>query len=216
MAAAIRRWRLVAGLSAAALLMGTVLIARSTATSSPTAHLSRAPSWTAEKHALISELAVLRRPQRKSDLDPALLDGPAFGRTPADTSLMRRATSASGQHVFLVPVRHPGSPGRGGSGLMVFGIGGGSCCVTASEIRSGDAWSTGGRPNRVLMVLPDGVARVTLTLRSGPDPRHPPKVAGKVSDNVIVLRVPFAVETLSGDPITWYGPSGRATQRRIP
>jgi hypothetical protein len=193
-----------------------VLVARSTATPSTTDHSPRAPSWTDEKRALIRELAILRRPQRKSDLDLALLNRPALGTIPADTSLMRRATSASGQHVFLVPVRHRGAGGRGGSGLMVFGIGGGGCCVTASEIRSGGAWSTSGPPNRVLLVLPDGVARVTLTLRTGPDPHHPPKVAGKVRDNIIVLRVPFAVETLSGDPIRWYGPTGRAITHQIP
>ena len=75
---------------------------------------------------------------------------------------------------------------------------------------------TSGLPDRVLLVVPDGVIRVSLTLRTGPDPGHPPRIAGKVHDNVIVLRVPFAAETLSGDPITWYGPTGRVTRHVMP
>jgi hypothetical protein len=129
---------------------------------------------------------------------------------------MRRATSASGQHVFLVPVRHRGPTGRGDSGLLAAGIGGTACCTTASDIRKGGGWSSSGPPNQVLLVVPDGVTRVSLTLRTGPAPHHPPKVGGKVRDNVIVLRVPFAVETLSGDPITWYGPTGRVTKLVMP
>ncbi len=93
------------------------------------------------------------------------------------------------------------------------GIGGAACCASAAEIRAQGTWTTSGPPNRVLMVVPDGVARIRLTLRTGPDPHHPPAVAGKVHDNVIVMRLPFAAETLSGDPVTWYGPTGRVVKR---
>jgi hypothetical protein len=99
--------------------------------------------------------------------------------------------------------------GDGVSGLMVFGIGGGGCCATAANIRDRGTWSSSGPPNQLLFVVPDGVSRVSVELRTGPDPRNPPTVDGKVQDNVIVLRTPFAVETLSGDAITWYGATGR-------
>jgi hypothetical protein len=57
------------------------------------------------------------------------------------------------------------------------------------------------------------VVRLRVTLRTGTDPRNPPTVSGKVQDNVIVLRTPFAVETLSGDSITWYGATGHVVKR---
>jgi len=37
-------------------------------------------------------------------------------------------------------------------------------------------------------------------------------VPEKVRDNVVVLEVPFAVETLSGDAVTWYGPTGQVVK----
>jgi hypothetical protein len=74
---------------------------------------------------------------------------------------------------------------------------------------------TSGPPNRVLFVVPDGVAKLSLTLRTGPDGKNPPTVSGKVRDNVIVLRTPFAAETLSGDPITWYGHTGHVIKHFV-
>jgi hypothetical protein len=36
-----------------------------------------------------------------------------------------------------------------------------------------------------------------------------------VRDNAIVLAIPFAAETLSGDPVTWYGPTGRVLKQFV-
>jgi hypothetical protein len=128
-------------------------------------------------------------------------------------SLMRRASSASGQHVYLVPVQPTHRHLVGHAGLAVFGIGGGGCCITAPDVESGKSFSSSGPPNRVLFVIPDGVARVKLTLKTGPDPQNPPRVSAKVHDNVVVFSTPFAVETLSGDPMSWYGSTGHLIKR---
>src|SRR6185437_4620777 len=42
-------------------------------------------------------------------------------------------------------------------------------------------------PNRLLLIVPDGVARLRVTLRTGPERSHPPGVSGRVRDNAIVL-----------------------------
>lgn len=200
-----------------AAVVALTLIGTSMAQASVSARHARrpTPAWSASTRALVGELAILRRPQRASDLDSALLHGPLLLRADPVTSLMRRATSASGQHVYLVPVQPAGSGSRN-AGLAVFGIGGGSCCGTAASIQSGGAFSSSGPPNRVLLVVPDGVARVKVTLRTGPDQRKPPRVSAKVRDNVVVFRAPFAVETLSGDPMSWYGPTGHLIKQLQP
>jgi hypothetical protein len=173
-------------------------------------------SWSASTRALVRELAILRRPQRKSDRNRALLSGPSLSNANPVMSLMRRATSASGQHVYLVPVQLTHGHLVGHAGLAVFGIGGGGCCITAPEIESGKTFSSSGPPNRVLFVVPDGVAQVKLTLKTGPDPQNPPRVSAKVHDNVVVFNTPFAVETVSGDPMSWYGSTGHLIKRPHP
>jgi hypothetical protein len=204
------RW---GALAIAVALVGSLLVvAVSTGTRAAT-HGRRQVSWPVEKRALLGELAILRRPQRKGDVTPTLVNGllRTFGaRDTFDRALIRRATAASGAQVFLVPVKRAAA---GGSGLLVAGAGGGGCCASATTIRHGKAWMTSGPPNRVLLIVPDGVARVRLTLRTGPDRTHPPTVSGPVHDNVIVLEIPFAAETLSDDPMTWYGPDGRVVKR---
>jgi hypothetical protein len=117
--------------------------------------------------------------------------------------------------VFLIPVTHSRAAGSGSPGLLVAGGGGAGCCATAAVIREQGTWMTSGPPNRLLMIVPDGVARVTVTLRTGPDPSHPPTVSGRVADNAVSLGLPFAAETLSGDPITWFGPTGHVVKRFV-
>ena len=87
--------------------------------------------------------------------------------------------------------------------------------MTAALIHQKGTWMTGGPPSRVLFLVPDGVARLSLTLRTGPDSKNPPTVSGEVRDNVIVLRTPFAADTISGDRITWYGHTGRVIKQFV-
>jgi hypothetical protein len=204
------RW----GAATAAIALVGVLVVVAASAGEPGASRSRPRTqpWPIERRALLGELAVLRRPQRKSDLDPRFLTGPlrTFGTTNKFArTLIRRATTASGQHVFLIPVEHSHVAGPGSPGLLIIGGGGGGCCSSAATVRDGQAWLTSGPPDQVLFIVPDGVARLSLTLRTGPDRSHPPSVSGRARDNAIVLRVPFAAETLSGDPVTWYGTNGR-------
>lgn len=176
-----------------------------------------AQTWPVEKRALMNELAILRRPQRKSDLDRAVLNNGLMGRVMVDKALIRRATTWSGQHVFLIPVERRTTVMTSRSpGLMIFGIGGGGCCSTAAAIRDTGTWMTfGPSPSELLFEVPDGVARLSVTLRTGPDHQTQPAVSGKVRDNVIALRLPFLAETVSGDPITWYGAGGQVIKHFV-
>jgi hypothetical protein len=197
-----------------------VLVIVATSAGKPTASQSRhrTQPWPIEKRALLSELAILRRPQRKSDLNSVTLKRALrpFGTgDKLDMALIRRATTGSGQHVFLIPVEHSPNAGPGSPGLLILGIGGDGCCASAATIRDGQVWSTSGPPNQVLLIVPDGVARLRLTLRTGPERSHPPGVSGRVRDNATVLPIPFAAETLSGDPVTWYGPTGRVLKHFV-
>jgi hypothetical protein len=173
-------------------------------------------SWSASTRALVRELAILRRPQRKGDRNRALLRGPSLSSANPVMSLMRRATSASGQQVYVVPVQPTHGHLVGHAGLAVFGIGGGGCCITALDIESGQTFSSSGPPNRVLFVVPDGAAQVKLTLKTRSDPQNPPHVSAKVHDNVVVFSTPFAVETVSGDVMSWYGSTGHLIKHLHP
>jgi hypothetical protein len=203
----------------AVVLVGVLVMVATSAghsTVSRSRHLTR--PWRIEKRALLGELAILRRPQRSSDLDSTVLKHAlrpfGYGKT-LDRALIRRATTASGQHVFLIPVEHSSNVGPGSPGLLIVGAGGAGCCASAGRIAAGQAWTTSGPPNRLLLIVPDGVARLRVTLRTGPERSHPPAVSGRVRDNAIVLAIPFAAETLSGDPVTWYGPTGRVLKQFV-
>jgi hypothetical protein len=149
--------------------------------------------------------------------------GPGCGRATGDAAGLRRPRDRESDCRDHCTVEHAGDDLLGvqlvvadhcsNSGLMVFGIGGGGCCATAANIRERGTWSSSGSPNQLLFVVPDGVSRLRVTLRTGPNPRNPPTVDGKMQDNVIVLRTPFVVETLSGDSTTWYGATGRIVKR---
>jgi hypothetical protein len=195
----------------AALALGAVLVSSSSAQRTHRGLVAPRP-WSVEKRALLQELAILRRPQKPSDLDATVLNGPIVRSVKYDRALVRRARTVSGEPVFLIPVEREAQTPRS-PGLFISGIGGAGCCATAAAIREQGSWLTSGPPNRMLIVVPDGVAKVSVTLRAGPDRHHPPTVTGKVRDNVIMLEIPFAAETLSGDSVTWYGRTGHVVKR---
>jgi len=187
---------------------------------SPT-HAASLPS---SKASLVGILGVLRRPQTPADRDlgPVRLTLEHFvqphpGSGAAVISGLRLATVTPwGAKVFLVPVRSPRQPSARATGSSESkGLGlawlspGAGCCSTAAGIVAGQAWMSGGSGslNYVLVIVPDGVARVTLALA------HP--VTAAVHGNVAALKVPQPVENLGIHKMTWYGPSG-AIVRRFP
>jgi hypothetical protein len=180
---------------------------------------------------VIGILGVLRRPASAADrLRGARLR--SIERLVAGTPRVARARLATvtpwGAKVFLVPVGPPtassiarlpkllrgSAPLRqrlaswhGGLRLMVLASGL-ACCATARAIEGGGDWSTGGSGslNWVVLVVPDGVARVTVPLPGG-------TVAAGVQGNVAAFEVPRGVENLSAYPMTWYGSSGAILRR---
>jgi hypothetical protein len=135
-------------------------------------------------------------------------------------SLVRAAgVTVGGQKVVLVPVRPPvgelwptSGPAKGGSTGTRLALlsGGGGCCSTPAEIEAGQAWSSFGSAagNYIVLVVPDGVARVTIGLAR--------PVTSAVHDNVAAFSVPRPVENLGVYPMTWLGPSGKVLKRFAP
>jgi hypothetical protein len=157
------------------------------------------PEWSVDTHQLVRELAVLRRPQRASDLNASLLRD-ANIRVRWIGALMRRVRVA-GRDVYLVPAQRSVL----GPGLAVFWPSGMACCVSAKTLAEGGAFVNHGRPLWLLGVVPDGVARVTIRA-------HGRTFSARVSDNTVDLRSRF----VNGrQAMTWYGPRG-AVLKRLP
>jgi hypothetical protein len=166
---------------------------------------------------LVGILGVLRRPQTPADRDlgpslTAVVHHSLVGK-PVESLVRVAGVTPDGQRVVLVPMqpRHgswpprPSGP-RTGLRLGLF-AGGGGCCLTPAAIEDGQAWDSAGGSsgNYVVIVVPDGVARVRVAFS------HP--VTAPVHDNVAVFSVPKAVENLNIYPMTWFGPSGAVVKR---
>ena len=90
-------------------------------------------------------------------------------------------------------------------GIVVLGKGG-SCCESVASIEAGAAaLQSGPSPNTVVLLVPDGVAKVTLQLN--------PPVTATVRDNVAAFVVRQHVENLSLGKMIWYGPTGVIVKR---
>jgi hypothetical protein len=188
---------------------------------------------------VVGIVAVLRRPQARSDLDRRVLEqislasgsrARAWWGTPV-RSLIRLATVTPwGDKVFLVAFRPPSrasfervlarlgfSPAvrrrdlkrlawRGYAvGMVVLGEGG-SCCDSVASIEAGAAaFESGPSPNTVVLVVPDGVAKVTVQLH--------PLVRAIVRNNIAAFVVQQPVENLSLGKMVWYGPTGAIVKR---
>jgi hypothetical protein len=225
---AVAQWRrgpvwasrmLTAGLAAVAVAIGVgamlVLHHRTTARP-PVAHRT-SPS---AARGLVGILGVLRRPQTAADRDlgSGLTRGSLSLRAAVPVmSLVRAANATVGGHkVVLVPVR-PGvgklwpTPRPSGDGMrLALFSGGGGCCLTPAQIEAGQAWSSfgSGSRNYVVMVVPDGVVRVTIGLAR--------PLTAAVHDNVAAFTVPMPVENLGGYRMTWYGPPGEVVKQFAP
>jgi hypothetical protein len=168
---------------------------------------------------LVHILGVLRRPQRPADRDAALLRGLAGGYRPV-LSLMRLAETTSWrQKIFLVPFT-PQHAQTGllqtSSGLAVATAAGGACCSPADEVQRGEVYFSGYKPNFLVLVVPDHVARIAITLRTGPRSHRPPVIVATVHHNVAAFLTPFNVRTVMGDTLKWYASSGRLLKRLRP
>ena len=182
------------------------LVLLSGAGSSPTTS-STSP---AARPGLKAILGVLRTPATVSDrhlggalaqLERALRGRDTFHRREARVA----AGAAGAPRIVLVPV----TPAGGGPlQLATAGGGGSDCCLTAGSIERGAATSTWGGAdtgNYGMIIVPDGVARVTVRIGR--------TLTAVVHDNVAVLRLPGPVENLGVYPMTWVGRSGAIIRR---
>ena len=174
----------------------------------------RSPAENPKVRALVRILAVFRRPQTATDRRPELFAGSSgAGLTPV-RSLQRLAVTTSwGAKVYLVPLvktsAHglPLNPARGGLGMSINGRGGG-CCDTANQVSAGRSYGNSVHPRGLIMVVPDGVARVSVALAARAGQSAPPVVTGAVRSNVAALWLKYDIMAGAGDLITWYSASG--------
>jgi hypothetical protein len=201
------------------------------------------------RQALVDILGVLRRPQTAADRDSRTLTrnlkaiDQALEVTP-DYPLIRRAsTTPWGSAVFLVPVKPlppagpapPGStayaplPRRGYEGLMEVDGSGAGGDVPASQIESGHFLGTSGAgrsfaggstQTRLVLVVPDGVAKVAFVLPRQDDHNDPGArvyrrsltVTAPVHGNVAAIQV--SRECCDGQPpMIWYAANGHVVKR---
>ncbi|MEO6857336.1 MAG: hypothetical protein ABI323_01935 [Solirubrobacteraceae bacterium] len=188
---------------------------------------------------LINILGVLRRPQTTADRDPELLsrlDRPwvALLGSPILSSVRLASTTPWGDKVFLVLLRpltrqsiatlptglRPIAMRRladeyHGDTLGLFDSTGGTCCSRPAEINAGSDWMTSGPGlNTLILVVPDGVAKVTVLSSLKPASKHPGRETAVVHDNVAAFLPPYAVENLGVNRIIWRAPNGRVIKRR--
>jgi hypothetical protein len=230
--------RFLAGLAVAAAIaigIGAIVLlhAHPRASGPPAATMQTRPS---PPPGLTGILAVLRRPQTATDLDPELprnlenrspLPLAALIGTPV-RSLIRLATVTPwGERVFLVPTRPPTHAAtakllaasklppvdrrslldrleRQGRRLTL-GINGPGT-TTVAQIQAGDDWeSTTASRNTLIVVVPNGVARVTVQL-SRP-------LTAIVHNNVAAFDSPRPIERNSVGKMIWYTQSGAIFDR---
>lgn len=180
--------------------------------------------------ALLSILGVLRRRATSADALPPGA-GPGFGDD-IYVRYVRRARVVAGTTYFIFPVL-VSACGRAGAHEGIWewathvpighglygGEGGGG--ATASAIEQGRDLGGGppgsSRSSTLEMVVPDGVAMVTLHLRAGPaNGFHksvispPATITTAVVNNLVVVRVPRSsgTATATGDTMTWRAADG--------
>ena len=175
--------------------------------------------------ALVSELAILRRRQTSADLNsPNLsrflqLHGPSDPRRqrgqPIRSLIRLAAVTSWGERVYLVPFLAP-------NGTTTLGLvaNGGSCCVTAAGIASNGMGSLSGGPsgNQVVVVVPDGVAKVAILLpRQGipgePAYKHTLAITVPVHNNVAAFQSTRYADDIGLNHMIWYGTTGQIVRR---
>ena len=173
---------------------------------------------TSSQRGLVGILEVLRRPQTKADLKLGPLRTAALrrmtsrGHTPVRSLIRLAATQPDGRKVFLVPMR-PAHQAANYTNLTlaVFAVGGAGCCVTAADIEARGSWLSGGPPQQLVAVVPDGVAKVGALIPLPPHFRHSRAVSAPVHNNVAVFLLHRAIDSPGG--FIWYGPTGAIIKR---
>ena len=101
-------------------------------------------------------------------------------------------------------------------GLDLFGIGGSGDCPDAKAVVTGGCWlSSGGTTgNSVTVVVPDGVAQVSITIPSGIAPVK--TFTAAVNGNVAAFHTPAPIENLGQDKMVWRARSGAVIARPQP
>ncbi|MFZ1995645.1 MAG: hypothetical protein WAU75_16160 [Solirubrobacteraceae bacterium] len=95
--------------------------------------------------------------------------------------------------------------------LAVFAAGGAGCCVTAAEIEAHGSWVSGGPPEQLVAIVPDGVAKVSALILLPPAFKRSHTVTATVQNNVAVFMLQRAIDSPGG--FMWYGPSGAIIKR---
>lgn len=181
------------------------------------------PHGTGAAAPLLSVLGVLRRPQTRADLPPALREAlkersqwPPLREsgTPVIRLIRLAAVTPWGAKVFLIPLRRTGHADRLEVLELSSRMGAGGCCDTASDIEHYGTGSFGGKAHHRhgVLIVPDGVSKVTIF---PPNQRGKPSrgISATVHNNTAV----FEFHGPLADPfkyMTWYGPSGPVIKHR--
>lgn len=225
----------------ALILLGAHKRAPSTTTPSTTAVPGR--------EQLIDIISVLRRPQTKADREAPILSralmGGILARGTPDVPLVRYATTTPwGEKLYFVPMKPPTAKPLAqlhlpagvisrlrtrGETLGVFSARGGGGGGTAADIEAGYGWQTegagrsfagGSTETRIILVVPDGVAKVAFVLPRQSSPgqpgapiyRHALTVTVPVHDNVAAVQVDR--QCCQGRaPMIWYAADGHVVRR---
>jgi hypothetical protein len=195
---------------------------------------------------LIRIISVLRRPQTKADLEAEKLPvfrnpGPITTLGAPDIPLIRYATTTPwGEKLYFIPFKPPTASElsrsrlpapairarrRRGETLGVFSSHGGAGGGTAQTIEAGRgmetegvgrAFNEGSTETRIILVVPDGVARVTFVLPRQPDRGNPyAPVYSHSSSVTVAVRDNIAAVQVNRDccgpqtAIIWYAANGR-------
>lgn len=184
---------------------------------------------------LFAILGVLRRPATSADMLPAQVGGNVGGGMfglDIYTHYIRRARVVGGISYYVFPVRAGSCSGQAahdgiwelatnvpvGHGLYGSDGGGGGTAVTIEAGRDIGTGPPGSSTSATIeMVVPDGVATVTLHFVPGPaNGFHkrvispPYTVTTQVVSNLVVVRVPRSSGTImhAGDTMTWRAADG--------
>jgi hypothetical protein len=185
---------------------------------------------------LLAILGVLRRPATSPDALPAQVPRTTTGGVFGDsvyTRYVRRVRVVAGVSYYVFPVRLSGCRDQAahdaiwelathvpsGRGLYGSDGGGGGTAAAIEEGREPNIGPPGSSTSTtVSIIVPDGVAAVTLHFVAGPaNGFHkrtispPYTVTTRVVNNVIVVRVPRSsgTATAKGDTMTWHAANGR-------
>lgn len=185
----------------------------------------------APSRSLLSILGVLRRPATPADVLPRrlALEGNTFVR------YVRRTRVVNGSQYFIYPAIVSGCGSHARQGMMHLDVnidlGGGAIGATggggasAATIEQGHAVTTGppgsSTSSTLTMIVPDGVASMTIRFPAGQASGYSPKISPAVTittapvNNEVVVRVPRSGggSAIRQATITWRAANGHILKR---